>query len=86
MGTTTVHLIGTGGTIAGKLRPSGEITPGLTAKELLELIPTAGEYAHVTPEDFLQVGSGDIGLREMLGFSENDEKKTTAREGTRTKP
>jgi L-asparaginase len=66
MVTPTIHLIGTGGTIAGKLRPSREITPGLTAKELLELVPTAGEYAHVTPEDFLQVGSGNIGLREML--------------------
>jgi L-asparaginase len=69
MATPTIHLIGTGGTIAGKLRPSGEITPGLTAKELLELVPTAGEHAHVTAEDFLQVGSGDIGLQQMLALS-----------------
>lgn len=70
MVTPTIHVIGTGGTIAGKLRPSGEIIPGLAASELVDRVPTAGNYAHVTVEDFTQASSGDIGLREMLALGQ----------------
>ncbi|HEV8620050.1 MAG TPA: asparaginase [Nitrospiraceae bacterium] len=65
----TVHLIGTGGTIAGKLGSSGEITPGLSVKQLLNRIPIVANHALVTAEDFLQVSSGDIGMPEMLALA-----------------
>lgn len=65
----SVHLIGTGGTIAGKLGSSGEIVPELSAKQLLDRIPTAANYALLTAEDFLQVSSSGVGMREMLSLA-----------------
>jgi L-asparaginase len=70
----TVHVIGTGGTIAGKLGPFGEIIPGLSAKELVDRVPLVDDYAYVTAEDFLQVSSGDIGFREMLSLGHRIEE------------
>lgn len=64
-----VHLIGTGGTIAGKLRSSGEIRPELSVSQLLERIPIAAKHALVRAEDFLQVSSSAVGLPEMLALA-----------------
>lgn len=69
-----VHVIGTGGTIAGKLHPSGEVSPGLSTQELLDRVPVVTRHARVTVEDFLQMSSGEIGFREMLALGERVHK------------
>jgi L-asparaginase len=63
-------VITTGGTIAGKAQPTGEVAPGLGAEELLGRIRQAGTVARVTVENFLNVASAFIGFREMLGLAE----------------
>jgi len=60
----------TGGTIAGKPQPTGEVAPGLTAGELLERIPGAAAAARVTVETFLNVASAFIGFHEMLTLAQ----------------
>ena len=64
-----VHVITTGGTIAGKPQPTGEVAPGLSAQELLQRIPGAGSVARVTVENFLNVASAFIGFQEMLALA-----------------
>jgi L-asparaginase len=61
-----VHVITTGGTIAGKATPSGEVAPGLEADELLARMPGAPAVAHLTAERAFNVASAFIGLDEML--------------------
>lgn len=65
-----VHILTTGGTIAGKPQPTGEVAPGLAAEELLSRIPGAASAAGLTVEEFLNVPSMAIGLQEMLGLAQ----------------
>ncbi len=64
-----IHVITTGGTIAGQPQATGEVAPGLSAEELLERIPGAASVARVTVETFLNVASAFIGFRDMLGLA-----------------
>jgi L-asparaginase len=64
-----VHLITTGGTIAGARGPSGTVAPTLTPDQLLARIPDAGAHARVTGEAFLEVPSSSIGFADMLGLA-----------------
>lgn len=65
----TVHLITTGGTIAGKPLPTGGVAPGLDPRELLARVPQAETYATVTAESFLAVPSSVIGFGDMLALA-----------------
>lgn len=64
-----VHVLTTGGTIAGKPQPSGIVAPGLGADELLSRIPAAAAVAAVSVETFLNVASAAIGFDEMLAIA-----------------
>jgi L-asparaginase len=71
-----VHVLGTGGSIAGigphrldyTLYP--ELGRKLTVAQMLERIPEARELAQLTGEDVLQVGSPSIGPNEWLRLAE----------------
>ena len=71
-----VHVLGTGGSIAGigphrldyTLYP--ELGKKLSVAQLLERIPEARELAEVSGEDVLQVGSPSIGPNEWLQLAE----------------
>ena len=71
-----VHILGTGGSIAGigphrldyTLYP--ELGKKLTVEQMLERIPEARELAELTGEDVLQVGSPSIGPVEWLKLAE----------------
>ena len=69
-----VHLITTGGTIAGKPQPTGEVAPGLDAGELLRRIPAVGAAARVTVEGFLNVASAFVGFGDMLALAQGVRK------------
>ncbi|HEY3247520.1 MAG TPA: asparaginase [bacterium] len=73
-------MIATGGTIAGKLGPSGEVTPSLTARELLSRVPAIDNYALLSSEDFLQVSSRNIGFREMMALARRVEQVLSDRD------
>ena len=64
-----VHLITTGGTIAGAREPSGTVAPTLTPGQLLARIPDATAYARVTGEAFLEIPSGAIRFVDMLALA-----------------
>jgi L-asparaginase len=64
-----VHVLTTGGTIAGKPQPGGTVAPGLTADELLSRIPEVAAVARPTVETFLNVASAAIGFGEMLAIA-----------------
>jgi L-asparaginase len=61
-----VHVITTGGTIAGKPQAGGHVAPGLSGDELVARIPDAAALAHITVESPLNVASAAIGFNEML--------------------
>src|SRR5438874_3516884 len=71
-----VHILGTGGSIAGigphrldyTLYP--ELGKKLTVEQMLERIPEARELAELSGEDVLQVGSPSIGPTEWLQLAE----------------
>ena len=71
-----VHILGTGGSIAGigphrldyTLYP--ELGKKLTVEQMLERIPEARELADLTGEDVLQVGSPSIGPQEWLQLAD----------------
>ncbi len=65
-----VHVITTGGTIAGKRQPSGVVAPGLTAQDLLGRIPVSSATADLSEEAFLEIPSGAMGFRDMLALAE----------------
>jgi L-asparaginase len=65
-----IHLITTGGTIAGKAQASGEVAPGLEAGELLRRIPAVGAAARVTVDNFLSVASAFVGFADMLALAQ----------------
>ena len=52
-----VHVITTGGTIAGRPDASGTVAPGLSPRDLLARIPDTGAVAHLTEESFLEIPS-----------------------------
>jgi len=64
-----VHLITTGGTIAGAREPSGTVAPTLTPDQLLARIPDAAAYAQVTWEAFSELPSSAIGFGDMLALA-----------------
>jgi L-asparaginase len=71
-----VHVLGTGGSIAGigphrfdyTLYP--EVGKKLTVQQMLERIPEARELADLSGEDVLQVGSPSIGPKEWLQLAD----------------
>lgn len=65
-----VHIITTGGTIAGKPQPTGEVAPGLSAEELLDRVPGAADTARVTAETFLNVASAFVTFRDMHALAQ----------------
>jgi L-asparaginase len=77
MGLPKVHVIATGGTIAGRLESSGEVTLSLRAQELLDRVPAAVNCALLSSEDFLQVSSEAIGFREMMALARRVEEVLT---------
>ena len=67
-----IHVIGTGGSIAG-VGPNrldytqyAELGEKLTIQQSLDRIPEVGDISEVTSEDFISVGSGAIGPNEWL--------------------
>ena len=71
-----VHVLGTGGSIAG-IGPHRldytvypELGNKLTVEQMLERIPEARELAELTGEDVLQVGSPSIGPKEWLQLAD----------------
>jgi len=63
-----VLVITTGGTIAGTLRPSGVVEPGLGPAELLARIPAAS-YARCEVDPWLEVPSSAIRFDDMLALA-----------------
>jgi L-asparaginase len=61
-----VRILTTGGTIAGKVQPTGEVAPELEGDELLERAPAAAMVASLTVERVFTVASAFIGFSEML--------------------
>ncbi|MEX2356032.1 MAG: asparaginase [Thermaerobacterales bacterium] len=61
-----VHVLTTGGTIAGRAQPGGEVAPGLTADELLAPIPEARASADVIVTDVFNLPSASMGWPELL--------------------
>jgi L-asparaginase len=61
-----VHVLTTGGTIAGKPQPTGEVAPGLEGDELLARVPGAAAIAHLSVERVFTVASAFIGFGDML--------------------
>jgi L-asparaginase len=64
-----VHLITTGGTIAGKPDASGTVAPGLDPRDLLARIPDAGAAADLTEESFLEIPSSLMRFGDMLALA-----------------
>ncbi len=72
-----VHVIGTGGSIAG-IGPDRmdfilypEIGDHITIEQSLARVPEIGEFADVTSEDLVSVGSPAIGAAEWLSLTKN---------------
>ena len=70
-----VHVIGTGGSIAG-IGPDrldymlySEIGDHLTIEQSLERVPEIAGFASVTSEDLVSVGSTAIGAPEWLALT-----------------
>jgi L-asparaginase len=61
-----VHVITTGGTIAGKPQAGGDVAPGLTGDELLARIPEIASVVEISVESPLNVASAAVGFPEML--------------------
>jgi L-asparaginase len=72
-----VHLITAGGTIAGRLDPSGTVTPGLAASDLLARIPDVASIAHVTAESFLEIPSSLMRFEDMLALAQRVKQALT---------
>src|SRR5689334_20891041 len=64
-----VHLITTGGTIAGRPDASGTVAPGLAPRDLLARIPDAGAVAYLTEELFLEIPSSLMRFGDMLALA-----------------
>jgi len=64
-----VRIITTGGTIAGKLLPSGTVAPGLGPEDMLARIPAAAAYAVCDVDPWLEVPSSAISFHDMLHLS-----------------
>lgn len=61
-----VHVITTGGTIAGKPQTGGDVAPGLTGDELVARIPEVASLVKISVESPLNVASAAMGFPEML--------------------
>jgi L-asparaginase len=64
-----VHIVTTGGTIAGRSDVTGTVAPGLSPNELLARVPAISSAALVTAERLLEVPSHVITFREMLALA-----------------
>ena len=79
-----VHILGTGGSISGigPHRLAYTLYPDsgkkLTVAQLLERIPEAREFAELSGEDVLQVGSPSIGPAEWLVLHQKIEESPAA--------
>ncbi len=60
-----IRILSTGGTIVAKKAPSGELKPALSARELIEQIPEASDFADIEVEDFTRVHSIAVTLKIM---------------------
>src|SRR5579864_23425 len=65
-----VHLITTGGTIAGRPDASGTVAPGLTPGDLLARIPDAAAAAYLTVEPLLEIPSSLMQFNDMLALAQ----------------
>jgi L-asparaginase len=74
-----VHVITTGGTIAGKVQPTGEVAPGLEADELLARVPGASTAARLTVERAFNVASAFVGFDQMLTLARRVQTILTGR-------
>jgi L-asparaginase len=64
-----VHLITTGGTIAGRPDASGTVAPGLAPGDLVARVPEAAVAARLTEESFLEIPSSLMRFEDMLGLA-----------------
>ena len=60
-----IRILSTGGTIVAKKALSGELKPALSARELIEQIPEASDFADIEVEDFTRVHSIAVTLKIM---------------------
>lgn len=65
-----MHILTTGGTIAGSRQPTGEVAPGLDAGDLLARVPGAETAARITVESVFNVASAFMGFSEMLTLAQ----------------
>jgi L-asparaginase len=65
-----IHVIGTGGTISGaapdRMQLAGYKAGSFLIKDMLAQIPELSEIAEVTSEQLVNVGSGNIGEKELM--------------------
>ena len=64
-----ILMIGTGGTIASEMTPSG-LTPELNSKQLLSFVPRIGELCHVDCIQLYSLDSTNIRPAHWLGVAE----------------
>lgn len=76
-----VHILGTGGTISGgapeRIALSGYKAGTFTLEQMLADVPEINDVATVTHEQFLNVGSGNIGPAEILALAQRIQKILT---------
>ena len=63
-----ILMIGTGGTIASEMTPSG-LTPELNSKQLLSFVPRIGELCHVDCIQLYSLDSTNIRPAHWLGVA-----------------
>ena len=62
-----IHVIGTGGTIAGKMAHGGYDAGQVSVESLIEALPELKQYADLDYEQFCNIGSQD--MNEMIWLS-----------------
>jgi L-asparaginase len=76
-----VHILGTGGTISGKaperIMLSGYAAGSFTLEQMLADVPEVNDVASVTHEQFRNVGSGNIGAKDILELAQRIQKLVT---------
>ena len=68
MSMKNILMIGTGGTIASEMTPSG-LTPELNSKQLLSFVPRIGELCHVDCIQLYSLDSTNIRPAHWLGVA-----------------
>jgi L-asparaginase len=76
-----IHVLGTGGTISGKaperIMLSGYAAGSFTLEQMLADVPEVNEIGTVTHEQFRNVGSGNIGAKDVLELAKRIQKLVT---------